>query len=150
MSSIANAQDDQRREAAIDKLIQVQAETANSFLDDSTLEMLMFRFRKVNTGVSEDIWHQIKIDVKLSLFKILTERNGPFALSVREIMPQFTTDEIDKLIAIYSDPLFIKYSDTALATMRKPNTILAIRIAIERSVVEMNDSVIKRGLKPAY
>jgi len=150
IANFAIAQEGVRREAAIVKLIEIQAEKAGALLDDRALEALILRFRKVNAGVSEETWRQIKSAVRLSFLRVLSESGGPFALSVREVMPQFTTDEIERLVAIHSDPLFIKYNDAGFAVMRKPNVELALRIAIERSVVEMNDLVIKRGMNPAY
>jgi hypothetical protein len=148
--SCAFAQDSARREEAISKLIQIQVEKAGALLDDNTLNALIQKFRGGNPGASEETWRQVKSDVKASFLRLLSENSGPFALSVREVMPQFTTEDIEKLVAIHSDPLFVKYNDVTLAAMKKPNAEFLIRMAIERTVVEMNDLVIKRGLRPAY
>jgi hypothetical protein len=146
----AVAQDGARREKAIEKLIQIQVEKGGALLDDNALDALILRFRKVNPDASEDTWGQIKSEVKALFLRLLSEMGGPFSSSVREVMPQFTTDDIERLAVIHSDPLFIKYSDAALSAMKKPGAELAMRMAIERSVVEMNGLVSKRGLKPAY
>lgn len=144
------AQDGARREEAIEKLIQIQAEKAGALLDDNALDAFILRFRKVNPGASEETWRQLKSDVKLSFLRILSENSGPIVSSIREVLPQFTTADIEKLVAIHSDPLFVKFNETAFMAIKSQSAELKMRIAIERSVVEMNDLVIKRGLKPAY
>jgi hypothetical protein len=146
----AFGQADPVREAAVDKLIDVQAAKAGDFLDERTLEALISRFRRTNPGVTEDVWRSVKSEVKLLFFRILSEREGPFSKAVRQAMPQFTTGEIEKLVAIHTDPLFVKYTDATLAAIKSPAGELALLVAIEKSVVEMNDVVMKRGLKPAY
>lgn len=146
----AFGQADSAREAAVDKLIDAQAAKAGDFLDERALEALIGRFRRTNPGVTEDVWSSVKSEVKLLFFRILSERDGPFSKAVRLAMPQFTTREIEKLVAIHTDPLFVKYTDVTLTAMKSPAGELALRMAIEKSVVEMNDLVMKRGLKPAY
>jgi len=149
--SCAFAQDGARRDAAIAKLVQAQVEkSGETLLDDDVLNALILRFRKGNPDTSEETWRQIKVDVKASFLRLLSEDAGPLAPSVREVMPQFTTEDIERLVAIHSDPLLVRYNTVALAALRKPSAQLSLRMAIERAVVEMNDLVIKRGMKPAY
>ncbi|MFA5913781.1 MAG: hypothetical protein WC830_09535 [Burkholderiales bacterium] len=148
--SLVFGQDGVRREEAITKLIQVQVEKAGTLLDENTLNALTLRFRKPNPAVSEDTWRQVKSDVKALFIRTLSDPNGTFATSVRDVMPQFSTEDIEKLVAVNSDPTFIKFNEVTLAAMKRPKAELSIRMAIEKTVVEMNDLVIKRGLKPAY
>lgn len=148
--SLAFAQDDVRREELITKLIQVQVEKIGALLDENTLNALILRFRKTNPNVSEDTWHQVKSDVKALFIRTLSDPSGTLATPLREAISQFSTGDIEKLVVIYNDPIFLKFNEAALAAAKQPNAELSIRIAIEKTVVEMNDLVIKRGLKPAY
>jgi hypothetical protein len=114
------------------------------------LEALIGRFRRKNPNVTEAVWLSVKKDVGAVFVRILTDRQGPFSLAVRQAMPQFTTAEIERLVAIHTDSLFIKYTDATTAAIKTPAGELALRIAIEQSVVEMNELMVKRGLEPAY
>ena len=148
--SLVFGQDEVRREEAVTKLIQVQVGKASDLLDENTLNALTLRFRNKNPGVSEETWRQVNSDVKALFIRILSEPNGVFATAVRGVMPQFSTEEVEKLVAIHTDPLFIRYNETTIAALKQQKAQFAIRIGIERTVVEMNDLVIKRGLNPAY
>jgi hypothetical protein len=148
--SFAFGQDVARREEAITKLIQIQVVKTGTILDENTLNTLIRRFRQPNPSVSEDTWRQVKLDVKALFIRTLSDPNGAFATSVREVMPQFSTDDIERLIAIHSDPIFFKFNELTIAAMKQPEAEVSIRMAIEKTVVEMNNLVVKRGLKPAY
>jgi len=65
-------------------------------------------------------------------------------------MSQFSTEDIEKLVAIHSDPTYLRFNEVTLAAMKQPKAELSIRMAIEKTVVAMNDVVVKRGLNPAY
>lgn len=138
------------RDAVVDKLIEVQAKKVAAILDDRALEALIGRFRRTNPKVTEDIWFLVKKDVGEIFVRILIDKQGPFSSTVKQAMQQFTTGEIERLIAIHTDPLFIKYNDATIAAMKTPAGELAFRMAIEQIVVEMNELVVKRGLEPVY
>jgi hypothetical protein len=148
--ALSSAQTDFRREAAIDVLIRVQVQKTGVILDERALEALVGRFRRTNTGVPEDVWRSVKADVKALILRVLAEKDGPFDKASRQAMLQFSTVDIEKLVAIHTDPLFIRYTDSTLAAMATPAGEFALRMAIEKSVAEMNELVVKHGLKPAY
>jgi hypothetical protein len=148
--SFAFGQDVARREEAITRLIQIQVQKTGALLDENTLDNLIRRFRKPNPSASDAIWRQVKLDVKALFIRTISDSNGAFATSVREVMPQFSTDDIERLIAVHSDPILIKFNELTFEALKQPNAELAIRMAIEKTVVEMNDLVVKRGLRPAY
>src|SRR5687767_13186205 len=89
--AISSAQTDAGREAAIEKLIEVQAQKAGAILDERALEALVGRFRRANPNVTEDVWLSVKKEVGVLFLRILAEKEGPFSMAVREAMPQFTT-----------------------------------------------------------
>jgi hypothetical protein len=150
LCQIALAQDIARREAAIDKLIQVQVNRAGVALDDNAMNAVLVRFRAANPSAPEQTWPEIRSLLRASFLRAISDRKGAFALAVREIMPQFTTEEIEKLAAIHNDPLFLRYTDAAFTALKSPATEFAIRIAIESTIVEINELLIQRGLKPSY
>jgi len=150
LSPIAFGQEGARRDEAIARLIQVQVDKAGSLLDENTLNTLILRFRKANPGVPESAWHEVKSDVKALFIRALGGPKGTFATTVREVMSQFSTEDIEKLVAIHSDPTYLRFNEVTLAAMKQPKAELSIRMAIEKTVVAMNDVVVKRGLNPAY
>jgi len=142
---------DTNREDALLTLINVQAEKSMAMFDEGLLDVVLLRFRKANAGVSETQWREIRTDVRNMFLRVITEENGPFNVLIREIAPQFSTEELSKLATTsHNDPTFVKFNQSAAVAMKKFNTDLSLRIAIERSVVEINDLLKKRGLNPAY
>jgi len=139
--------DDSARDQLIQQLVQAQQSGVAETADTQLTKMLLAQARQLNTSASQDLWQTVQDQVNAAISSAQAQHDSGMEVMTRAGAANLSDAEIKHLIALYSDPVLIKYmrgaSDpTTMARVRQTSMTNALRI---QSIV--NAILAKNGLR---
>jgi hypothetical protein len=97
-----------QREAAITRIERAYAQTSLLAPDSPFTDNLLGGARAANPGVTDETWTSLKPEITAGVSAVMLDHGGLIDSLVRASVAALTDEELQRLLRIYEDPVFLK------------------------------------------